>query len=160
MEDVLLPRIKDIIIDTFLSVKKKMNANNRENCFELFGFDFLLDEDFRVWLIECNHNPFLGSPNEYMKVLVPNMIEDMLKIVLDPVLKPKNHPDPDRPNDFELLFRDASDKHGPAVNLRRPFTMDLLYPVEELIPFIGKIRNHPRQAVNKRGKVAKKMEPK
>ena len=73
-----------------------MNANNREHCFELFGFDFLLDEDFRVWLIEVNYNPFLGTPNDYMKQLVPKMIEDMLKIVLDPVLKPKNVPDSGR----------------------------------------------------------------
>ena len=89
-----------------------MNANNRENCFELFGFDFLLDEDFRVWLIEVNYNPFLGTPNEYMKVLVPNMIEDMLKIVLDPVLKPKNVPDADRENDFELIYREERQKNG------------------------------------------------
>lgn len=84
----MIPRIKDLIIDTFLSVKKSMNANNRENSFELFGFDFLLDEDFRIWLIEVNTNPFLGTPNEFMKGLVPRLIEDMLKIVLDPVLKP------------------------------------------------------------------------
>ena len=107
-----IPRIKDIIIDVFLSVRKKMNANSRENCFELFGFDFLLDEDFRIWLIEVNYNPFLGTPNEYMKVLVPNMIEDMLKIVLDPVLKPKNVPDADRENDFELIYREERQKNG------------------------------------------------
>lgn len=107
-----IPRIKDIIIDVFLSVRKKMNANSRENCFELFGFDFLLDEDFRIWLIEVNYNPFLGTPNEYMKVLVPNMIEDMLKIVLDPVLKPKNVPDADRENDFELIYREERQRNG------------------------------------------------
>lgn len=112
MQKDFIPRIKDIIIDVFLSVRKKMNANNRENCFELFGFDFLLDEDFRVWLIEVNYNPFLGTPNEYMKVLVPNMIEDMLKIVLDPVLKPKNVPDADRENDFELIYREERQKNG------------------------------------------------
>jgi len=104
VRDLLIPRIKDIIIDTFLCVKKKMNANNRENCFELFGFDFLLDEDFRIWLIEVNYNPFLGTPNEYMKGLVPRMIEDMLKIVLDPVLKPKTVPEAERENDFELIY--------------------------------------------------------
>lgn len=149
--ELLLPRIKDIIIDTFLCVKKKMNSNNRENCFELFGFDFLLDEDFRIWLIECNYNPFLGTPNEYMKKLVPNMIEDMLKIVLDPVLKPKSVPDTERENEFELIYQDASQKNGPAVNVRRPFNMDLLYIVPELKPFIGKLKNPIRpQAVSKR----------
>jgi hypothetical protein len=58
-----MPRVKDIMIDSFLSVRKKMNPNNRKNIFELFGFDFLIDEDFRVWLIEINTNPFLGTPN-------------------------------------------------------------------------------------------------
>lgn len=72
-----MTRIKDIVIDTFLSVRRKMNPNNRKYCFELFGFDFLLDEDFRVWLLEVNTNPFLGTPNAYMKELVPNMIEDL-----------------------------------------------------------------------------------
>ncbi len=85
-----------------------MNPNNRSNCFELFGFDFLLDEDFRVWLIEVNYNPFLGTPNEYMKTLVPRMIEDMTKIVVDPILRPKIVPESDRVNDFELIFQDAS----------------------------------------------------
>ena len=36
------------------------------------------------------------------------------------------------------MFRDASQKHGPAVNVRRPFTFDLLYHIPELTPFIGK----------------------
>jgi D-alanine-D-alanine ligase-like ATP-grasp enzyme len=65
-----------------------MNPNKRKHCFELFGFDFLLDEDFRLWLIEINTNPFLGTPNKDMVKLVPQMIEDMLKITVDPICKP------------------------------------------------------------------------
>ena len=125
-----------------------MNTNNRENCFELFGFDFLLDEDFRIWLIEVNHNPFLGTPNEYMRGLVPRMIEDMVKIVVDPVLRPKNVPDRERPNDFEIIWREGSVKHGPPVNVRRPFTMDnLVYPVPELKPFIGRVKKVARTSL-------------
>ena len=85
-----------------------MNPSHRTNVFELFGFDFLLDEDFRIWLIEVNYNPFLGTPNDYMRDLVPKMINDMLKIVLDPVIPPQTEYEPDRENDFELIFRDAS----------------------------------------------------
>ena len=73
------------MLDVYLSVKKTINPNKRKNSFELFGFDFLIDEDFRVWLIEVNTNPYLGIPNDYIKVLLPNMIDDLLKIVLDPV---------------------------------------------------------------------------
>lgn len=50
--DCFVKRMKDVIIDIFLSVKDDLNKNKRENAFELFGFDFMIDEDFRVWLIE------------------------------------------------------------------------------------------------------------
>ena len=67
-----MPRINDIVIDTFLSQgQKNMNPHNRQQVFELFGFDFMIDEDFRVWLIEVNTNPYLGTPNAYMKQLMP-----------------------------------------------------------------------------------------
>lgn len=88
IDEHFMPRMKDIIIDSFMSVRYKMNPNHRKGCFELFGFDFLLDEDFRIWLLEINTNPFLGTPNRDMKVLVPQMMEDAIKIVIDPIFKP------------------------------------------------------------------------
>jgi len=60
LERDIVPRIKDIVIDTFLSVKDHVNPTGRKNNFELLGFDFLVDEDFRVWLLEVNTNPYLG----------------------------------------------------------------------------------------------------
>jgi hypothetical protein len=36
------------MIDSFLSAKDKMCENEGEGFFELLGFDFLIDEDFRV----------------------------------------------------------------------------------------------------------------
>ena len=48
----IIPRMKDLIIDTILSVKKQLNPKKRKYCFELFGYDFLIDEDFRTWLLE------------------------------------------------------------------------------------------------------------
>ena len=89
----MLPRIKDICIDTFLSVRHEMNPNRRQNVFELFGFDFLLDEDFRLWLIECNTNPYLGTPCAFMKEMLPRMMNDLFKIVVDPVFAPRVVPD-------------------------------------------------------------------
>ena len=56
-----------MMIDTFLSARRTLNPNNRPGTYELFGFDFLIDEDYRVWLIEVNTNPYLGMPNEYMR---------------------------------------------------------------------------------------------
>ena len=77
--------MKDIIIDSFLAVKTQLNPSHRRSHFELFGYDFMIDEDFRVWLIEINSNPYIGTPNDFTKQLVPNMIDEMLQIVLDPI---------------------------------------------------------------------------
>ena len=41
------------------SVKKKLNPEDRKYCFEIFGYDYILDEDYNVWLIEVNTNPCL-----------------------------------------------------------------------------------------------------
>lgn len=52
VEKHIVPRMRDLIIDSFLSAKKSLNPNKRKNCFELFGYDFIIDEDFRTWLLE------------------------------------------------------------------------------------------------------------
>ena len=82
-----------------------MNPNKRKGCFELFGFDFIIDEDFRVWLLEVNSNPYLGMPNKYIEELLPKMLDDMMKIVVDPIFEPKTVTS-DKPNDFEILYRE------------------------------------------------------
>jgi hypothetical protein len=66
-QEHLLPRMKDLIIDSILSVKGLINPSRIQPAFELFGYDFMIDEDFRVWLIEINTNPYLGLPNKLIK---------------------------------------------------------------------------------------------
>ncbi len=79
----IVKRIIDLIIDAFLASKEAINPNKRKEAFELLGFDFLVDEDLRTWLIEINTNPYLGIPNEYIRGLMGEMINDMLEIVID-----------------------------------------------------------------------------
>jgi hypothetical protein len=66
--------MKDIIIDTILSIKEDLNPGRRKNVFELLGYDFIIDEDFRVWLLEVNNNPYLGVPNKFIRGLLPCMV--------------------------------------------------------------------------------------
>ena len=56
--------MKDIVSFTMQSVSKKINLEERKYCFEIFGFDFIIDLDFNIWLIEVNTNPCieLSSP--------------------------------------------------------------------------------------------------
>ena len=83
MENNFVPRMIDIIIDTFMASKNIFNTNKGSNSFELFGYDFLIDEYLRTWLIEINTNPYFGLPNTYINDLLPKMIHDMLNIILD-----------------------------------------------------------------------------
>jgi hypothetical protein len=50
-----------------------------------------MDEDFRVWLLEVNNNPYLGIPNTFIKDLLPKMINEMFEIVLDPLFPPNDY---------------------------------------------------------------------
>jgi hypothetical protein len=34
-----------------ISAKRKLNPLKRKHCFEIFGYDFIIDSDFNVWLI-------------------------------------------------------------------------------------------------------------
>ena len=54
-------KITPVIEITFKSVEhqNKLNPNNKRHCFEIFGYDFMVDQDFNSWLIEINTNPCL-----------------------------------------------------------------------------------------------------
>jgi len=51
--------MKEIAGLTVKSTWMGLNKENRDKNFELFGLDFMVDEDFKPWLIEVNTNPCL-----------------------------------------------------------------------------------------------------
>ena len=66
--------MKEIVSLTIDSVKNKINKNKRELTFEIFGYDFILDSDFHLWLIEINTNPSLEQNGPVTNELIPRMI--------------------------------------------------------------------------------------
>jgi hypothetical protein len=66
-------------------VSKKLNPNKRKYCFELFGFDFMLDADLNCWLIEVNTNPCLEESSRLLEMLIPRMLDDMFRLTIDKV---------------------------------------------------------------------------
>ena len=83
----IYPQFIEIIRHTIQSAKNSININKKKNCFELMGYDFLLDEEFNVFLIEINSNPGLEISSEIIKILVPRMIDDALRLTVDDIFK-------------------------------------------------------------------------
>lgn len=46
-----------------------------------------MDEDFNVWLIEVNTNPCIEDSSKILKMYLPRMIDDMLKLSVDVLFK-------------------------------------------------------------------------
>ena len=66
-------------------MKNQINPGKREGHFELMGYDFMIDSHFKVWLIEINTGPYLGMPNDWAKKVIPEMLDELFKITIDPI---------------------------------------------------------------------------
>ena len=61
----------------------KINFMNYKNCFEIFGYDFILDENYNPYLLEVNCNPGLEFSSPLIRQLLPRMIDDAFKLTID-----------------------------------------------------------------------------
>ena len=79
----IYPKFVEIVKYTALSVRNKININNINHCFEIFGYDFMMDDDKNVFLIEINTNPGLEISSDIIAELVPRMIDNALLLTVD-----------------------------------------------------------------------------
>ena len=56
---------------------------NRKNCFEIYGYDFMIDEKFNPFLIEINTNPGFEFSSPLINMLLPRLIDDAFKLTID-----------------------------------------------------------------------------
>jgi len=74
-------------VKTLLSVEPHIVSNlnkssgSRTSCFELYGFDILIDEDLKPWLLEVNVLPSLSSSSPFDKIVKTLLICDVLTLV-------------------------------------------------------------------------------
>lgn len=59
--------ILPIIETTLIAARQKINKNNRKFCFEILGYDFMIDNELKPWLIEVNTNPCIEESNAFLK---------------------------------------------------------------------------------------------
>jgi tubulin--tyrosine ligase len=63
---------------------------------ELFGLDFMIDDSFHVWLIEVNTNPCLELSSPLLSRILPNMLDNLFRLTLDPLFPPPHFYNPKR----------------------------------------------------------------
>ena len=83
----IFPKILKIIAISANSCKNKINILNRNNCFEIFGYDFILDENYEPFLLEVNTNPGLEESSPLIEMLVPRMIDDAFRLTIDKIFE-------------------------------------------------------------------------
>jgi len=77
-----------LVTDSFRAVGSKIDPNRLSNCFEIFGYDFMIDENFKVFLIEANTNPCLEICSPLLARIIPELLDNSFRIAIDPLYQP------------------------------------------------------------------------
>ena len=71
------------LISNFSSFQSNSKNLNNARYFEIFGYDFMLDADGHLWIIEVNTNPSIELASQWLKAIIPRMLDDAFKLTLD-----------------------------------------------------------------------------
>nr|XP_021540023.1 inactive polyglycylase TTLL10 [Neomonachus schauinslandi] len=74
-------RMQQIMAHCFQAVKSKLHC--KLGYFDLIGCDFLIDENFKVWLLEMNSNPALHTNCEVLKEVIPGVVMETLDLAIE-----------------------------------------------------------------------------
>ena len=87
----LWPQIERLVTESIQATAGKIDPNRIQNCFEILGYDFMVDENLRVYLIEVNTNPSLTyeQGSSVLTQLIPEMLDNTFRIALDPIYQPQ-----------------------------------------------------------------------
>uniref|UniRef100_A0A7S0RVH4 ATP-grasp domain-containing protein n=1 Tax=Chlamydomonas leiostraca TaxID=1034604 RepID=A0A7S0RVH4_9CHLO len=75
----LFHNMQNLIIRALLAVQPAMI--NDKHCFELYGYDILIDQSLKPWLLEVNASPSLSASDTSDWTLKFALLEDVLDIV-------------------------------------------------------------------------------
>jgi hypothetical protein len=85
--DLVSKRIYDLIVKTIISIESLVVESIRKlalkhnNCFDLLGFDIMLDSDLKPWLLEVNLSPSMNTDSPLDLYIKSNLVSDALNLV-------------------------------------------------------------------------------
>lgn len=79
-------RIKDVCIKTLMSVEpyivsQMRTTKHRNSCFEVYGFDVIVDANLKPWLLEVNVAPSLSSSSPFDKQVKSMLLTDTFHLL-------------------------------------------------------------------------------
>jgi len=80
LDNYLRPEFKKAMIH--LIRMASYNFLKRSSLYELYGVDFLLDQNLNLWFIEANSGPALGGYSQPMEKFIAKMIGDHFQVVM------------------------------------------------------------------------------
>ena len=89
----MIKQMKYLVEISFKSVGNKLLRTKSVLCFEIFGYDFIIDNDFKPWILEINNNPGLCISSPVIKKLVPRMLDDAFRLTIDKVFETRYDPE-------------------------------------------------------------------
>jgi len=99
----LFTDIESIVLHSLFSVQKVMI--NDKHCFELYGYDILIDTNYKPWLLEVNASPSLTANTLDDYFMKYGMLDDVLTLIdMEKYLSG----DELQIGGFDLLYRDGT----------------------------------------------------
>jgi hypothetical protein len=125
----IYPRLRNAVAETVRAVAGSLNPTRYEHCFELFGYDFMLDEAcpplplaspsphpapmdeaLRLLLLEVNSNPCLEVFNMAMGEVLQQLVDDIFVLTVDRAFPPPAGKSYSATHNFDLVF-DPTTEH-------------------------------------------------
>ena len=81
----IFEKMKEEIQLSMNAVGRKLKGVPKVLSFQIFGYDFIIDQKFNPWILEINDNPGLEISSELISHLIPRMIDDAVRLTVDKV---------------------------------------------------------------------------
>jgi hypothetical protein len=88
MYDRIMLEMKRIMNIAMKATLGQLTRKHKHQCFEIYGFDFLLDRELNVRLIEANCNPAITEDCPLLAELIPKMLSNSSPMQMTPSSSP------------------------------------------------------------------------
>jgi tubulin--tyrosine ligase len=114
---IIFPEIKRLSKLSIEAAAETLSLSNVQRSFELYGYDYMIDESYQPVLIEVNTNPCLEFACPLLTGLITELIENTIRVAVDPEYPPPS-----------IGFRTKACEDAIEALESSPIKFDLFYP--------------------------------